>query len=309
MTRQRSHMASAGADKETKACEYMIEREGQPTKEQRPANSVPWALDGLPPLPLIAMRLLGLLAQEDPDIKEVGRIISADPVYAARVLQMANSPLFALRAQVKTLSHAIVLLGLARIRSITVTRALGDFIAPVFNVRALRVCWQNSLAGALVAEKLARPCRMDPDFAYVAGLVRDIGRLALFVKHPESFTTLLAISGEQAFDLMITEQALFDIDHCQAGAWIIERMPLPTELIEVVAHHHDVPDGKAFRMIHLVRVADRMTDTLGFAVVPPVPPLEFADVLQELPDAASACFACDPADLRLEIEAKIQSWG
>jgi putative nucleotidyltransferase with HDIG domain len=287
----------------------MIEIEGQPVKKQRPANSVPWALDGLPPLPLIAMRLVGLLGQEEPDIKEVGRIIAAEPVYAARVLQMANSPLFALRAQVKTLSHAIVLLGLARIKSITLTRALGDFVAPVLNVRALRVCWENSLAGALVAEKLARTCNMDPDFAYVAGLVRDIGRLALLVKHPESFTTLLTISAEQAFDLMTTERMLFDIDHCQAGAWMIERMPLPPELIEVVAHHHDVPDGKGFRMVHLVRVADRMTDTLGFAVVAPVPPLQFADVLQELPEPASACFAYDPAELRLEIEAKIQSWG
>jgi putative nucleotidyltransferase with HDIG domain len=302
-------MASARADKQTKARGYMIQMEGQPTKNQLPMNSVPWALDGLPPFPLIATRLLVLLAQEDPDITEVGRIISAEPVYAARVLQMANSPLFALRAQVKTLSHAIVLLGLARIRSITVTRALGDFVAPVLNVRALRVCWQNSLAGALVAEKLARPCRMDTDFAYVAGLVRDIGRLALLVKHPESFTTLLTISGEQTFDLMTTERKLFDIDHCQAGAWMIERMPLPPELIEVVAHHHDLPDGKAFRMVHLVRVADRMADTLGFAVAPPAPPLEFAEVLRELPEPARSGFDYDPADLRLEIETKIQSWG
>jgi putative nucleotidyltransferase with HDIG domain len=286
----------------------MIEMEGPP-KNQLPANSVPWALDGLPPFPVIATRLLVLLAREDPDTAEVCRIISAEPVYAARVLQMANSPLFALRSQVKTLSHAVVLLGLARIRSITVTRALGDFIAPVLNSRALRVCWQNSLAGALLAEKLARPCKMDPDFAYVAGLVRDIGRLALLVKHPESFATLLTISGEQAFDLMTAERKLFDIDHCQAGAWMIERMPLPPELIEVVAHHHDAPDGKALRMVHLVRIADRMTDTLGFAVAAPVPPLQFADVLQELPESARSRFVYDPADLRLEIEAKIQSWG
>ncbi len=281
-----------------------------------PANTVPWALDGLSPFPLIATRLMVLLAQEDPDTAEVGRIISADPVYAARVLQMANSPLFALTAQVKTVSHAMVLLGLARVRSITMTRALRDFIAPVLDIRALRVCWKNSLAGALLAEKLARPCNMDPDFAYIAGLVRDIGRLALSVRHPESFVTLLSISGEQAFDLRTAERQLFDMDHCQAGAWLIERMPLPPELIEVVAHHHDLPQQKddvpheqAFRMVHLVRIADRMTESLGFAVVASVPPLEFADVLQELPKPARSCFVHDSAELKLEIEAKIQSWG
>jgi HD-like signal output (HDOD) protein len=190
-----------------------------------------------------------------------------------------------------------------------VTRALSDFVAPVLDIRALRACWQNSLAGALVAEKLGRACKMDSDFAYVAGLVRDIGRLALLVKYPESYTALLAISGEHAYDLMVTERALFDIDHCQAGAWVIERMPLPPELAEVVAHHHDVPADKVFRMVHLVRIADRMADTLGFAVVARIPPLQFADVLLELPEPASSCFDHDPAHLRLEIDARIQTLG
>ena len=193
----------------------------------------------------------------------------------------------------KTISHAILLLGLARIRSITVTRALGDFVAPVLNVSALRVCWKNSLAGALIAKKLGRACNMDSNFAYLAGLVRDI---------------LFTISGEQGCDLRTTERKLFDVDHCQAGAWLIERMPLPPELIEVAAHHHEVPHAEAFGMVHLVRIADRMTDTLGFGVGEPSLPLEFADVLQELPEPARSCFVYDAAELRLEVEASIRTW-
>jgi hypothetical protein len=68
----------------------MMQMQGQPIKKQLPASSVPWALDGLPPFPLIATRLLVLLAQEDPDTAEVCRIISAEPVYAAKVLQLAK---------------------------------------------------------------------------------------------------------------------------------------------------------------------------------------------------------------------------
>src|SRR5262249_1867392 len=147
-------------------------------------------------------------------ISEVGKIISAEPVFATRVLQMANSPLFALSTQVKTLSHAIVVLGLARVKAITVTRAVGDFVAPALGLRWLRICWQNRLAGALVAEKLARACKMDADFAYVAGLIRDIGRLALLVKYPESYANLLAVTAEHAFDLLSAERDLFDVDHC-----------------------------------------------------------------------------------------------
>jgi HD-like signal output (HDOD) protein len=202
-----------------------------------------------------------------------------------------------------------VVLGLARVKSITVTRALGDFVAPALSVRSLRVCWQNSLAGALLAEKLARACKMDADVAYVAGLLRDIGRLALLVKYPDSYANLLAVSDEHAFDLMNTERELFDVDHCQAGGWLMERMPFPPELTEVVVHHHDPPTDHSFRLVHLIRIADRMADALGFAVAAQVNQPQFAEVLEELPEAALLRFHCDEAELKAEIDTRIQTWG
>jgi HD-like signal output (HDOD) protein len=287
----------------------MLDTEVRKSQRKPPTNTTPWAADKLPPFPLVASRLVQLLAEEDPDISEVGRMIAAEPVFATRVLQMANSPLFALTAQVKTLSHAIVVLGLARVKSITVTRALGDFVAPVLSVRSLRVCWQNSLAGALLAEKLGRACKMDTDVAYVAGLLRDIGRLGLLVKYPDSYANLLEVSGEHSFDLMNTERELFDVDHCQAGAWLMEQMPFPPELTEVVVHHHDTPIDNSFRMVHLIRIADRMADALGFAVVAQVNRPQFSEVLEELPAAALLRFNHDEEGLRAEIDTRIQTWG
>jgi len=273
-----------------------------------PAETKHWALDDLPPFPPVATRLLEVLSQDNAHITGVGRIIAAEPVFASRVQQMANSPLFALQTQVKTISHAIVLLGLDRVKAITVTRALGDFVGPVLNNTALRACWQNSLACALLSEKLARACKMDTDFAYVSGLLRDIGRLALLVKYPDSYINLLAVSGEQGFDLIATERELFDIDHCQAGAFLMGKMPFPPELCEVVAKHHDPPSG-SFRMVHLVRIAGLLADALGFAVLPEVHQPTFAEVLQELPEAACMRFTPDPQELKADIASRIQSWG
>ncbi|HEX4594513.1 MAG TPA: HDOD domain-containing protein [Bryobacteraceae bacterium] len=279
-----------------------------PNPQPRAETTKPWALDDLPPFPLVATRLLEVLSQDNAHITGVGRIIAAEPVFASRVLQMANSPLFALQTQVKTISHAIVLLGLDRVKAITVTRALGDFVGPVLNLKALRACWQNSLACALLSEKLARACKIDTDFAYVAGLLRDIGRLALLVKYPDSYVNLLAVSGEQGFDLIETERELFDIDHCQAGAWLMARMPFPPELCEVVAKHHEAPSGP-FRMVHLVRIAGMLADALGFSVLPAASQPTFGEVIQELPEAAAYRFTPDPDELRADISGRIQSWG
>lgn len=273
-----------------------------------PAKATPWALNQLPTFPWVAARLMQMFAESDISISEIGRVIALDSVFAARVLQTANSPLFGARAEVKSISHAIILLGLRRVKAVTITRALADFVAPALKVEALRGCWQNSLAAAIIAEKLARACKLDPDFAYVAGLMRDIGRLALLLKHPDAYANLLAASHENTFDLMSKERELFEVDHCQAGAWIVQDLPFPSELREVVARHHEKPREGSFQILDLVRVADLLTDALGFAVLGPIDRQSFQEVMQLLPLAAQDRFGADPENLTAEIDSRIQAW-
>lgn len=231
-------------------------------------------------------------------------------MYAARVLQTANSPLFALSRQVKTISQAIVILGLERVKAITMTRALGDFLKPALREKTLRQCWVNSLACALLSEKVANACRLDSDFAYTAGLLSDIGRLALLVTHPAPYANLLAVSQEFSYDLLATERDLFDIDHCQAGEWLVKHLSLPEELSEVIVRHHDQSIlSEPFRMVHLVRLAGRMADTLDFAVIPRLDQLQFSDVVEELPESARGRFTGDPEVVKAEIDSRIQSWS
>ncbi len=271
------------------------------------AVKTPWALENIPPFPAVAMRLLRTLSGENVDVVEVAKIIAAEPVFASRVLKLANSALFATYQEVKAIPDAILLLGLEHIRAITTTQALGDFVSPALHRKTLRVCWENSLAGAVISEKLATSCRMDPDFAYLGGLMRDIGRLALLVKHSEAYEKLLADSTERGSDLMAAERELFDIDHCSAGAWLIEKMPFP-ELREIVAWHHEPVAAGPFRMLQLVQIADRMADALGFGVMASAPVPNFEDVRNDLPEHSRARFSADPPELRTEVQARIQSW-
>jgi len=272
------------------------------------SETTPWALDRLPPFPAVAMRLIQMYANPDVDITEIGRTIAMEPVFASRVLQLANSPLFAARAAVKSLSHAIVLLGLNRVKAITITRAMADYVTPVMKVEALRACWRNSLAAAILCEKLARACKMDPDFAYVAGLVRDIGRIALLVKYPEAYANMLAVTEDNSFNLLAVEQDLFEVNHCQAGAWLLEQSSFPAELREVVAWHHETLETNPFRMINLVHVADMMTDTLGFPVIEHGERRSFESLLELLPDGARARFPDDAEALAEEVGERILSW-
>jgi putative nucleotidyltransferase with HDIG domain len=289
----------------------MTQLETEPKSEltqETEAPRTPWALDELPPFPWVAKRLMATVSKEDVDIHEVGKLIAAEPVFATRVLQLANSPLFALERQVRTISHAIILLGLDRVKAITFTRALEDFVTPALSIKALRMCWQNCLAVALLSEKLARAARMDSDFAYVAGLLRDIGRLALLVKYPEPYSNLLAVSGEQKFDLMMMERELFDIDHCEAGAWMMQQLPFPPELAEIIVHHHDPLDSDSFRMLHLVQTADRLADALGFGVLADGEAPSIEESIRNLPEAARARMGTDYEQWKTETSARLRYW-
>ena len=282
------------------------EEETAHTPGELPAGKTPWALENLPPFPAVATQLLQVVSREDVNLNEVGRFISSEPVFAADVLQIANSSVYGLRSQVKSITHAIVVLGLERIKGISLTRAFGKHLKSTLKVVALQRCWQNSLAGALLAEKLARSCGIEPGLAYTAGLLRDIGRLALLVKYPEPFANMLAVSQTNGYDLMYTERELFDVDHCQAGCWLTERMDLPEELREVVGHHHDKLNGEPFGLVQLVHVADAMADALGFGVLVLPEPPSYADALEQLPPAARSRVPDDPEELKAELASRLQ---
>lgn len=260
----------------------------------------------LPALPEIAVRLLELRARGHAEISAAGCLIGAHPDFAERVLQTANSALFSLEKRVGKLSHAIVLLGSRRVRAIALTRALADFAGAALHPPALRLCWQNMLAGALLAGKVARVCKMDVDDGYVAGLLRDVGRLAMLAAYPRQYPALLTPADGQA-SLRARECAAYGVDHCQAGASILAG--LAADLSEVAAHHHDPVGTGEFGLLELVCVADRLADALGFGLCAQPPQSDLSAILAPLPEPARWRLAAQPAELRLEIATRIQSWG
>src|ERR1035437_9643728 len=77
----------------------------------------PWALRLLPPFPAIAHRILALASQEDASPQEVGGLIRLDPSFSAELLRFANSALFGVRREVTSLTQAVSMLGMDRVKS------------------------------------------------------------------------------------------------------------------------------------------------------------------------------------------------
>jgi putative nucleotidyltransferase with HDIG domain len=270
------------------------------------------ALAGIPAFPPIALRLMRLISSEDVALSEVIELLRADAAFSAELLRRANSPLFDVRRQINSLQHALVVLGLRRVRSLTMTVASGIFLRRALRVEELRCCWRHTLASALLTEQLARICSIHEDVAYTAGLLHDIGRLGLLTAHPQEYAEMLRSAAgrapeDQEFDLLDYEKDTFGMDHCEAGNLLVKEWALPEEFLIITGRHHDPPSGLGIDLLGLVYLGCQLADSLGFYVIPPCRPWPLEEIRDALPEAARRRLRSGPEELKEFVEARIQA--
>jgi putative nucleotidyltransferase with HDIG domain len=227
----------------------------------------PWALKDLPPYRPVARKLMKLTAHADVQLEQIQQVLRMDAAFTADVLRLANSPLIGMRGEIKSVMQAVMMLGLERIKALATTLSLRAFLTTAGPNGALLASWRHNLATAIICERLARILVIDSDASYTAGLVHDIGRLALLCAFPEKYGNLLMGQPSDDLDLLQCERSIFDIDHCQAGKWILEHWDFPEELREVAFLHHERPKPCAAMILRMVHVGWRMADLLGFSVL------------------------------------------
>jgi putative nucleotidyltransferase with HDIG domain len=250
------------------------------------AAKIPWAHLRIPAFPQIAIRVLQLTNNEDVSMRQLGDLISCDPSFSSEVLTIANSALYARRVPVTSILQAIAVLGLNRLKGVCLTVGIRAYLGKSPNRSSLRAIWRHSLACALIAEQLAQGGSMNTNAAYTAGVLHDIGRLAMVVIRPETYEALLMNHSGSPSSILQHERGLFGFDHCEAGSRLIADWKLPADFEAIVSNHHS-PRQKhdPWNLAALVEVSCRMADTMGFAVFPGCEVTPYADLLGELPEA------------------------
>ena len=263
----------------------------------------PWALRLLPPFPTIANRILALVSQQDVSIHEVGDLIKFDPSFGAELLRFANSAMFGARREVASLSQAIVLLGLDRVKSMATFIALRNMVKSSLNIPALRKVWIHSLATAFIAEDAAMAAGIASESAYTAGLLHNLGTLGLMSAYPDEYVRMLEVSDDFGFDLLRTERDLFEIDHCAAGAYLAQDWGFPDELAASIATHHDEPDAGECTLDTIVQMSWRLADTLGYAAFSPDRQRSYEELIALIPNSRNCWIGAsiDAAKSRLAV--------
>lgn len=265
----------------------------------------PWALRLLPPFPAIAQRVLALVSHEDVAIRELGDLVKMDPSFSAELLRFANSALFGVSHEVKSVSQAIVLLGLDRVKTMATLVAVNRMIRSSVRVAALRKVWVHSLVTALIAEEAARVSGLAGDAAYTAGLLHNLGTLGLMSAYPEEYSRMLDVTQEFGFDLLQTERDLFDIDHSLAGCYLAQDWDFPDELAAAIAVHHEDPVPQEVSLDNVVKVSWRLSDVLGYVAFPPDKAWSYGELIAFLPNASSFARGKSPEGFKAAIAKRL----
>jgi putative nucleotidyltransferase with HDIG domain len=231
----------------------------------------------LPPLPQILLELQKVMNDPDSSASDLARVISKDPKLTAMLLRIVNSALFSFPSQIETVSRAVTVVGMKQLSTLASGALLLNMFRPdPLGIIDLEGYWRHSIAVGTYARAIATRHKLDdPERFFVAGLLHDIGWMALANTYPEAVAASLKRAGERNIDLATAEKEIFGFDHAVFGAFLLRQWNFPLLLIAGIAYHHDPARGARYAEPRILHAANFMANGLGMTLAGrcPVQPL------------------------------------
>lgn len=219
------------------------------------------ALNELPMLPSIVVRLMQLDSRSETFFEELLALLESDPPFALRCLRLANSAISGPEAPISTLPAAV-----SRLGSRTIVRWLTTMgVTQVFLPTSVgqQLLWSHSVETALATRILVRKSGRDsPELAYLAGLLHDIGRFLMFEDSPQLLEEVDEAGWSSPTTLIDAERRVLGYDHAELGGQACKLWGLPPLLGMVIRNHHrpaEDLDPEARRLVCAVQVADEVS--------------------------------------------------
>jgi HD-like signal output (HDOD) protein/signal transduction histidine kinase len=214
-------------------------------------------IEHLPTLSPIAQRVLRLGSAAEADLGDIVRIIQSDPALTGRVLSMCQRAEHGLGDRVSTVERAVVMLGFEAVRAAILSVAVYDTMsahsaqmeersgAVGFRHEAF---WRHCVSTACAADEIARAhkeLRVSPDEAFVAGLLHDLGKLALDLVLPRTYGKVMKLAEDRGLSAAAAAQRIIGIDHHTAGKRLAEHWNLPLAIQDSMWLYGQPPEGMA----------------------------------------------------------------
>jgi putative nucleotidyltransferase with HDIG domain len=198
----------------------------------------PCAAGVIPPAIKLIPKLLALSKDPDIDHDQIVSVVRVDPGLSTAVIRIANSAIFGGLYHIDTVLSAINRLGTNEIVRI----ALQVVASESFN-NAIQAdfpdLWEHSLYTAIAAQVLAARTKVDAELAFTAGLLHDIGKLALWHQFQTDYLQLLADARLTMRPVFELEHERLSIDHAAVAGRLLSEWNFAEGIVNAVAFHHE----------------------------------------------------------------------
>ncbi len=203
-------------------------------------------IQGLPPLPGIAAKIMKLASDPLADTNKLSEIIELDPLLSSQVIRWASSALYAYQGKISNVKDAINrVLGYQFVFNLVLSLAmLSPLKVPSKGIIGTQSFWIHALASTLLMKEindfLPKERKVDPQTLFLIALMHNVGILLLGDQFIEKFNQLSEmIEANPNLNRVKLEKFAFGVDHCELGSWLLDSWAMPQSVIDVVYHHHN----------------------------------------------------------------------
>jgi HD-like signal output (HDOD) protein len=253
--------------------------------------------DTLPTLPVVALQLGELVHSRNVTVQQVATLMANDPATSAKLLKLVNSPYFGIPGGVSDIARAIPFIGFNTLYQLVLSVSVLETLGGKVDLRQL---WLHALAVASVSRELSTETKVgEPGACFTAGLLHDMGTIALAKLEPAKFAASRLAIEKEGLSIKDAEERYGLIPHDQVGAALAKAWRFPATLAVPIERHHE---------IHLPQIRARLTPNLRQAT-------ELLATADHLADAcavtfgAHRCGAVTEENGRAELEAMYERVG
>ena len=224
------------------------------------------SIRNLPSVPSIVFEVSKLLGYPNTSASDLGKVIGKDQGLVARILTVANSPLYGLPRRVSTVEFAIVILGFDHIKNIVM--ALSMIEAFKGNEKGNwddKSYWNHTLFTATAAKGIADELGYTKSGeVFTAALLHDLGISIIQRYFNKEFNSICNLVDTQQMRFLKAEEQVLGLTHQDIGKFLIDKWNLPETLGEAVANHHFPSKAENNKvLVSIIHLADYMTQRIG----------------------------------------------
>lgn len=221
----------------------------------------------MPVLPSRINRIMEIAQDSDSTVHDLELEILKDQSLTSKVLKLANSTHYGYPRKISTVSRATILLGFHTIESIALASTVSKYLLGPLEGYALEEhdLWNQSQTCAIISRYIAKNKSFkQPEQAYIAGLLRDIGKTILNYYVKNEYNNIIEMVEKEKISFLEAEKIILGFDHAQIGGKVAEKWNFPKDLVEAIEYHHTPEKAKEdLELVSIVHIADAITMMMG----------------------------------------------